>query len=260
MKNLIIGSEGFVGKYLCNYLLSKGEYVVKYDIANNPTQDCRFNQLPLDGIDRVYFLGWMVGGSNYLYDPKTQKEQLDWNLKILSNTMDQLINKDFVFVSSQLAENCNTIYGVLKRLGEVWTELNGGRVVRLWNVYGAYEESTIKSHVIADFIHEALETNNISMLTVGDESRQFIHVEDACKALYMSFNHKGIFDASTLKWDTIYDVAKLISKYTGCTLKQGSKYGTSLIVKNKPLIPYFDAKIFLDEGIQKTIKLFKENK
>lgn len=258
LNNLVLGSNGFVGKYLCQYLKNKGENVLEYDIVNNKDQDLRFKKLPLENIDRVYFLGWKVGGSNYLYKANTQKEQLDWNIKILSNTMDQLSNIPFVFISSQLAENCDNAYGVLKRLGEVWTGLNSGTSVRLWNVYGAFENNSIKSHVVADFVHQALKNNVIKMQTNGNEIRQFIYIEDVCDFLYSSFNNKGIYDASSLTWSSIYEMASLICSYTRCSLIRGEKEGSSLIIKNKDLVPGCSTKISLEQGIEKTVKLFKE--
>jgi nucleoside-diphosphate-sugar epimerase len=254
MNNLVLGSSGFVGRYLTQYLRNLGEEVREFDIVRTTFEDCRYDRLPLDNIDRVYFLAFRVGGSNYLYDPSTQKEQLDWNLKILTNTMDQLRNIPFVFVSSQLAEDCDTVYGVLKRLGEVWTQLNGGRVIRFWNVYGAYEDKSIKSHVVADFIHQALNTGVIRMMTDGQEKRQLIHAEDVCRALYASFDYQGVFDASTAQWNSIYEVAELVSKYTDCQIMRGSKSGKTVMIENKPLI--CQPTISLDEGIKRTVELF----
>lgn len=257
MNNLIIGSSGFVGKYLTTYLRELGENVREYDIVNSNQEDCRYNKLPLDNIDRVYFLGWKVGGANYLYNQETQREQLDWNIKILTNCMDQLKEIPFVFVSTQLAEKCETIYGILKRLGEFWTELNGGRVIRLWNVYGAYENNSIVSHVVADFMHQAISNGVIKMMTTGEEQRQFVYISDVCQSLYSSFDYKGIYDASSLQWNSVYDVAKLISSYTDSQIIRGKKIGNDSIYKNKPTI--CQAKISLQDGIEKTIKLFQSH-
>ena len=68
---------------------------------------------------------------------------------------------------------------------------------------------------------------------------------------------EGIFDASSLQWNSILETANLIAKYTNSSVIQGEKTGTSLIIPNKKLIPNFSSKISLDEGIQKTIELFK---
>lgn len=257
MKNLVLGSSGFVGKYLCNYLRNKQEEVIEYDIVRNPTEDCRIASLPLDTVDRVYFLSWKVGGSNYLYNPDTQKEQLDWNIKILCNIMEQLQSVPFVFISSQLAENCDTIYGVLKRLGEVWSNLNNGVVVRLWNVYGAFEESSVTSHVIADLIHQALKYNVINLQTTGLERRQFVYIEDVCSALHQSFNYKGTYDVSSFQWNSIYEAALIISNITGCQINCGNKIGSSLFIENKLALPGWKNNYSLTEGLTKTINLFK---
>jgi dTDP-4-dehydrorhamnose reductase len=68
MNNLILGSEGFLGKRLCKFLEQKNQNVVRIDIKNSTSQDLRKIQLPLNNIDRVYFLAWDVGGSKYLYN------------------------------------------------------------------------------------------------------------------------------------------------------------------------------------------------
>ena len=72
-KNLVIGSEGFIGKPFCAFLESKGEAVVHFDIVLDAKQDARKAKLPLQQVDCVYFLAWDVGGSKYLYEPKLQK-------------------------------------------------------------------------------------------------------------------------------------------------------------------------------------------
>lgn len=257
MKNLIIGSSGFIGRYLCQYLKNLGEDVIEYDIARTSIEDARYNKLPLDNIDRVYFLAWKVGGAKYLYDPTTQQEQLNWNIKLLTNVMEQLSHIPFVFASSQLAEDCDTVYGVIKRLGEVWTNLIGGRTIRFWNIYGPYEEQSIKSHVVADFIHQALKKGMINMVTDGNEKRQFIHADDICNALCKSFDYNsGVYDASSLQWNSIYEIAQLVGKHTGCVIMRGQNKGSSLMIENKPRI--CEAKISLETGIEKTVRLFQD--
>ena len=41
MKYLVLGSEGQIGKPLCNYLKDLGHTVFTYDIAASPLQDLR---------------------------------------------------------------------------------------------------------------------------------------------------------------------------------------------------------------------------
>jgi uncharacterized protein YbjT (DUF2867 family) len=56
MKNLVIGSGGFLGTQLCRHLRDLGDQVIEYDIKNSVTQDARLGELPLDGVNRVLFL------------------------------------------------------------------------------------------------------------------------------------------------------------------------------------------------------------
>jgi nucleoside-diphosphate-sugar epimerase len=207
MKNLVLGSEGFVGKYLCKYLEKKGEQVVRFDIKRSKKEDCRFAKLTLKGIDKVFFLAWDVGGAKYLYREDTQLKQLQWNIDILKNVMPQL-KVPFVFTSSQLAEE-NTVYGITKKLGEFWTKLMGGCFVRLTNVYGVDEKTSERSHVISDFVNQA-KKGKIKMMTDGSEKRQFIHLEDICNTLYETKN----------SWVSIKDIAQIIQTIT---LKDGLK-------------------------------------
>ena len=138
IRNLVLGSEGFIGTSLCAFLEKKGESVTHFDIKRGDHEDARFAELDLSDIDRVYFLAWDVGGAKYLYKEDIQLGQLDWNLQLLQNVMRQLKRdkKPFLFVSTQLAEEYDTVYGATKRLGEIWTRLLDGLFIRQWNVYG----------------------------------------------------------------------------------------------------------------------------
>ena len=96
--DLVIGSEGFVGSYLSNFLEKMGNYVSRIDIKRNIDEDVRFAQIDLSEIDRVFFLAWDVGGAKYLYRDDTQIHQIDWNLRILLNLMPQLQSSHTPFV------------------------------------------------------------------------------------------------------------------------------------------------------------------
>ena len=262
MNSLVLGSEGFVGRSLVAYLESRGETVVRFDIKRGGHEDARLVKLPLDGINRVYFLAWEVGGAKYLYRDDVQFAQLDWNLLLLLNVMPQLRASGipFLFVSSQLAEEHNTVYGVTKRLGEVWTHLvEGGVRVRLWNVYGGYELETERSHVVADFVHQALETGRIQMMTTGDEMRQFIHIDDVCRGFEAALEQRieSICDVSSFEWVRIRDVADTIGAITGADVVPGAKVGSTPITPMVGRIPGWLPTVSLTEGLTRTVECYR---
>lgn len=258
MTNLVIGSEGFVGRPLCNYLKGLGEIVERVDIKLGI--DARNFKFNLDNIDRVYFLAWDVGGAKYLYEQSTQLHQMQWNMELLSNVMPQISHIPYVFISSQLAVECDTVYGVQKRLGEVWTSLSkSGFSVRLWNVYGAAEPTTIRSHVISDFIYQAVTTGAINMMTNGDELRQFIHVNDLCSAIHLGFNDKlrGVYDVSSCAWVSIIDVARIIGNITGAVINPGCASGKTVYINNIEVVPGWKANVGLVDGIEALVKQYR---
>ena len=210
MTNLVIWSEWFVGRYLCRFLEAKGEKVIHFDIKRWMHEDARLVNLPLEWVDKVYFLAWEVGWAKYLYRDDTQLKQLKWNVDLLHNVMPQLEKSGvpFIFISSQLAEE-NTVYWITKKLGEFWTRMIWWSFIRLCNMYGEEEELWDKSHVISDFIKQARKWK-ITMLSSGNEKRQFIYLEDVCETLYNMKNN----------WIAIKDVANIIQK---TTLEEGIK-------------------------------------
>ena len=248
-----MGSEGFVGRPLSQYLRSIGEKVVECDLKLGGEYDLRKIKVDFDGIDRVYFLAWDVGGAKYLYREEYQLRQLDWNMKLLSNVMPQLqISKTpFLFVSSQLAEESNTVYGVTKRLGEVWTNLLGGHQVRLWNVYGPLEEPSQRTHVVSDFVYQAITTGEIRMLTAGDEQRQFIHIQDVCKALHhvISSELQGIYDVTSLEWMTIRRLADMIADCTEAKVIPGDRVGNTTLTRIRGQVPNWSPLVKIEDGL-----------
>ena len=261
IRNLVLGSEGFVGRPLCAYLEGAGEEVVRFDIKRGDHEDARAVRLPLAGVDRVYVLAWEVGGAKYLYRDDVQFRQLDWNLQLLLNVMPQLRESGvpFLFVSSQLAEEHDTVYGVTKRLGEVWTHLLHGVRVRLWNVYGGYEDESERSHVISDFVHQALEKGRIEMLTSGEEVRQFIHVDDVCAAFHSGLARglRGLYDVTSFEWIRVREVADAVGGLTGATVIPGTRVGSTPITPMVGKIPGWEPQVDLRAGLARMVAMYR---
>ena len=260
MKNLVIGSSGFLGKELVRHLIDNGDEVIEFDIKNGKHEDARIVDLPLDGVDRVYFLAWDVGGSKFLYKKDSQLTQMEWNNDLMNKIFPQIMNIPFVFISSQLADKTDTVYGVQKQMGEVWAKLSTqGVTVRLWNIYGYNESFTERSHVVSDFVYQAVVDGEINMLTTGKELRQYIHIDDVCNGLVKSFDIKDrskTYDISSGKWVELLELANMINEETKCKINPGEKHGDSILIDNKEFVPNWNPNISLEEGIKRMVNKF----
>ncbi len=238
MRNyLILGGKGFIGSALQDFLIVEGHHVESIDFKNDSSQDLRYITIPkLSDFDGVFFLAWNVGGSKYLTDETTWPSQFQDNTLLIANVFPQLIRAKipFLFVSSQLAGSDQSPYSLSKQLAESYCSTQPQAVVaRQWNVYGSPEVFDAKSHVISDFVWQAIHNGKIKLITDGNEKRKFIHLEDTARAyLQMLQLHQGqIFDVSGGNFVSIYEVAELIAKLTGAKVERGSEVGFTPSVK-----------------------------
>ena len=189
MRVTILGSGGQIGSYLSEYLSKKSHIVREFDILNGEHQDMTHipNTYLRNAImesDFVYFLAFDVGGSHYLKKYQHTYKFINNNTRIMANVFGYLENYKvpFVFASSQMSSMSYSPYGVMKRVGELYTKSLDGSIVKFWNVFGI-EKDMEKAHVITDFIIKGFETGVIDMMTDGTEEREFLYAEDCCEAL-----------------------------------------------------------------------------
>lgn len=199
MKVLNLGSSGQIGAYLTEYLREKGHEVIEYDKNLGPQYN--LTAIPSSWLescikeaDFVFFLAFDVGGSRYLKKYQHTFNFIDNNTRIMANVFGLLEKhkKRFVFASSQMSNMSHSPYGVMKRVGEMYTSTLGGLTVKFWNVYGI-EHDQDKSHVITDFIRKGFEFGDFDMMTDGTEERQFLYAEDCCEALETIMEHYSDF-------------------------------------------------------------------
>ena len=222
MKVTILGSGGQIGAYLTEYLRDKGHEVTEFDVVNGEEQD--LTKIPNIKLmhdirlsDFVFFLAFDVGGSRYLKKYQHTYDFINNNTRLMANVFQYLAEyrKPFVFASSQMSNMSYSPYGVLKRVGELYTQTLGGLTVKFWNVYGV-EKDHEKSHVITDFIRRGFEEGEFEMLTDGTEERQFLYAEDCCEALetvmncYSDFKPTDPLHITSFRNDSIKSVAELI--------------------------------------------------
>tara|TARA_B100000579_G_C22814222_1_gene846918 strand:- start:973 stop:1878 length:906 start_codon:yes stop_codon:yes gene_type:complete len=221
---LILGSGGQVGAYLTDYLNRMGNEVLEFDITNGSEQDMTVIpngelEAKIYMADFVYFLAFDVGGSHYLKKYQHTFQFIDNNTRLMANAFGLLgkHKKPFVFASSQMSNMSYSPYGVLKRVGELYTKSLGGLIVKFWNVYGI-EKDMNKAHVITDFIRKGFETGVIDMMTDGTEAREFLYAEDCCEALetimesYHDLRSDDELHITTGSYTTILEIAGIIQR------------------------------------------------
>ena len=222
MKVLNLGSSGQIGAYLTEYLRGKGHEVTEYDKNLGPQYN--LTAIPstwlehcIKEADFVFFLAFDVGGSRYLKKYQHTFKFIDNNTRMMANVFGLLEKhkKRFVFASSQMSNMSHSPYGVMKRVGEMYTSTLGGLTVKFWNVYGI-EKDHEKSHVITDFIRKGFEFGDFDMMTDGTEERQFLYAEDCCEALetimehYTDFKPEDPLHITSFNSSSIKDVAAII--------------------------------------------------
>lgn len=277
-KILILGSEGQVGAHLKDYLKNKNYSVLEFDIAKSKFQDLRkFRNKKLANLIRqssfIYFLAFDVGGSRYLNKYQNTFGFVSNNILLMQNTFELIrkYKKKFIFASSQMSNMNHSNYGVLKSVGEKYTKILGGITVKFWNVYGIEKDLT-KSHVITDFIIKALTKKKISMLTNGNEEREFLYAEDCCRGLEIIMKkfdsiikQKNYIDLTTFKSTKIINIAKIIK-----TLLKKMNLEISIVPsKNKDIVQmnkknkadkyflkFWKPKNSIQEGIEEVLKYY----
>ena len=224
MRVAILGSSGQIGAYLTKYLTKKGYQVREFDIVNSYHEDMTHIPNPflrnvIMDSDFVFFLAFDVGGSHYLKKYQHTFKFLDNNTRMMANVFGHLAdyNKPFIFASSQMSNMSYSPYGVMKRVGELYTKSLKGLIVKFWNVYGI-EKDMEKAHVITDFIRKGFETGVIDMMTDGTEAREFLYAEDCCEALetvmgnYDRLNSDDELHITTGSHTTILEIAEIIKR------------------------------------------------
>ena len=222
MKITILGSSGQIGAYLSEYLSRKGHIVREFDVVNGGHQDMTMIPNPylenaIEESDFVFFLAFDVGGSRYLKKYQHTFKFIDNNTRMMANAFGYLeqYKVPFIFASSQMSNMSYSPYGVMKRVGELYTKSLGGLIVKFWNVYGI-EKDIEKSHVITDFIRKGFETGKIEMMTDGTEKREFLYAEDCCEALekvmeeYETLDSDDNLHITSFHSATILEIANII--------------------------------------------------
>ena len=280
MKVTILGSSGQIGAYLTEYLRDKGHEVIEFDKNFDEKHDMTvIPNIKLHGAihqsDFVFFLAFDVGGSHYLKKYQHTFGFIDNNTRMMANAFEYIskYKKPFVFASSQMSNMSYSPYGVMKRVGELYTKSLNGLIVKFWNVYGI-EKDMEKAHVITDFIVKGFETGNIDMMTDGTEEREFLYAEDCCEALetvmqeYTAFTSSDELHITSGVSTSILEIARNIQslfKEIGKEVDVSPSPSKDEVQKDARNVPdpyikkWWQSKTSITDGIKKVFTEMKKN-
>ncbi|PNV77934.1 MAG: nucleoside-diphosphate sugar epimerase, partial [Thermoproteota archaeon] len=132
---------------------------------------------------------------------------------------------EFIPISEDHKLSPKSPYAASKASGEAYiisySNLNGYRpvILRLFNVYGPKQTKSYAG-VISEFIRRALREEPPMIYGDGEQTRDFIHVEDVVDAMIRAMREeraRGIYNIGSGKATKIKDLAYLILRLAGKT-------------------------------------------
>jgi UDP-glucose 4-epimerase len=244
----VTGGAGFVGSNLVDVLLGRGDEVVVIDDLSfgkrsqiNPSarfveQDIR-DGLELEGIDVVFHLAAQTDVSTSLERPVDDASvNVLGTVRVLEAAL--RAGAQVVFTSTggaiygecagPAAENSPRAplspYGIAKLCAEEylagWNRIHGTRhaVVRLANVYGPRQSSSLEGGVVAVFLDRLARGEETVIFGDGLQTRDFVYVGDVVAALLAIVGHDGgVFNVGTGEETTVLALHRACAELAGDT-------------------------------------------
>lgn len=251
MHILVTGGAGFIGANLVRLLLAEGYQVrildnfqacghvningLNIDICDSDILDQDAVKQAITDIDGVVHLAAQTGVPGSIQDPYGDcQANVIGTLNMLEACRHANVKK-FIFASSNAplgkqpppatedkAPLPISPYGASKLAGEGYCLAYQGSwglgtiVFRFANLYGPY--SFHKKSVIAKFLNDIRETGQISIDGDGQQTRDFIYVEDLCRAILLGLQSGvsgEIFQIATGQETSIATLTALIQEVVG---------------------------------------------
>jgi len=295
VRAVVVGAAGFIGSHLAQQLAENGAEVLGVDSRplpeSSPVQKAMRAQWPspevsdaiLDGrFDQVFLLGGTasVGGSI-----DAPAEDLDANAASLVRFLEAMrrgqCRSAIVFVSSAAVYGEPTEfpvttasatapispYGVSKLAGDLYARVYGRLhglktvVARPFSVYGP----GLRRQVVWDILTKLHQKNPPMLHGTGGETRDFVFVEDLCRALIaVAAEGKGLYNVCSGQETTIAELALRLAKLSGVEPLRFSGVGrpgdperwlgdySSLATLG------WRPQVTLDEGLRRTVAWFQD--
>ncbi len=306
MSVLVTGGAGFIGFHTVRHLVEDGYHVVVIDkvpskiFSSLDKHDGKIDIIRCDIIKNLRYLREIVREANYIIHLAAIVNVVEVEEKpiyafknnvlgvhVIANLANKYEVNKIIFASSAAVygEPCyipidenhpvnpKNLYGLTKVLGELilrWYSDNYGlkyTILRYFNVYGPRMKLSGYANVIAIFISNALRNLNLTIYGDGNQTRDFIFVDDVAVANVLALKSKreGIYNVGTGKETRIIDLARAILKLTESRSKivfkeprpvdvRRSVANISRIKKDLGWQPKYS----LEEGLKETILWFRK--
>lgn len=221
MNIAIIGSNGFIGSHLTQFILNNSKhqlYLFGKSKTNKLDNILPYNQIDslnkeqfetiFSKIDIVYYLASATIPSSSWENPLNE---IDNNLTPFLNFIDKTSNlniKKIVFVSSagtvygpslfkvkeDADKNPFSPYGIIKLTIEYFLNYNKNKngvnfdIYRISNVYGQGQDTSKGLGIINTFIENIIKNGEVQIYGDGNNIRNYIYVNDVAQLLYHSVN------------------------------------------------------------------------
>lgn len=304
---VVTGGAGFIGSNLAQKLAKENEVTILDDFSLGKEENIlEFSEMPnvkvvkgtilnlpllrqlFDGIDYVFHLAADPSVVGSISNPLTTNEvNIAGTLNVLLAARDSKVKK-IVYASSSaiygdapipnvetMIPNPTSPYALTKLAGEyycqVFTQIYGLPTIslRYFNVYGPRQDANSDyAAVIPKFIHRILTNQPPIIYGDGEQTRDFIFVEDVIKANILAAEQDVQGEAINIACAQNTPINKLADKLTamlGRNLKLlytdpqlgDIKYSVADISKSRKLLG-FKPRYNLEEGLPATIAYFEK--
>ncbi|MBI4214398.1 GDP-mannose 4,6-dehydratase [archaeon] len=250
MSVLVTGGCGFIGSHLVNLLLSdSAEVNVLDDLSNSAKDSCPSGaklrvgsvtdkeavRKALKDCDIVFHLAAKISVPESIKDPlMTMHTNAEGTGILLEECRRSETLESFVLASSaavygdagtKAVKETDYMmplspYGQSKieaeKLCARYADETGLKAssLRIFNVYGA-GQSREYAGVISRFVENAKTGKPLTVFGDGNQTRDFVYVQDACEAFLLASKVRGTFNIGSGKSTTINELAALVLELTG---------------------------------------------